>query len=479
MNKKIVISLIILITLCCAGTIAIVAGLLFTSLSTVSSRPAAAETLPPLDTQTTSLPPQPLDTPMPANPPKAANEAVSPIPADLSREMDEIQQQVSGIRGLQARQPVTRDLITKDELQQKVETEFFKDYSALDAEEDVIILSTLGLLPEGFDLLGLYKDLYAEQIAGYYDSETKEMYVVQGEAFTGIERMTYAHEYTHTLQDQVYDLENGLKVNEDYCKNETEYCSAVTALVEGDAVYTEQEWLLTYAGQEDKQAIQEYYLTYSSPVFDSTPEYLKKDFLFPYQFGLEFVYSLKDRGGYALVDQAFQNPPVSTEQILHPDKFPADKPVDVSLPDLRSILPEAWKKVDDNELGEWYSYLVLAHSRDAKYNLPEETAKKAAAGWGGDRYVLFSDPSGKEIVYLMQSEWDTENDAIEFINAMKQYGQKRWGSPGRKDGNSSLWIGTEDGSVYIARHGFTTLWLIAPDESTRQTIQSILPAFPE
>ncbi len=262
---------------------------------------------------------------MPAVPPKVGNDAPSTLPAELASEMDEIQQQVSEIRGLQPDKPIIRALLTQDELQEKVENEFFKDYTAEDAQEDALILSTLGLLPKDFDLIGLYKQLYAEQIAGYYDSETKEMYVVQGDEFAGIERMTYAHEFTHILQDQAYDLENGLKINDDYCEIETEYCSAVTALVEGDATYTEQDWMLSNANSQDRQDIQNFYGTYSSPVFDSAPMYLQKDFLFPYQYGLEFVYSLTDRGGYDLVNQTYKNPPVTTEQILHPDKYPAGK----------------------------------------------------------------------------------------------------------------------------------------------------------
>jgi hypothetical protein len=254
--------------------------------------------------------------------------------------MDEIQQQVIAIRGLKAKNPVTRDLLTPSELQKKVETDFFKDYTAQDAHDDELLLTTLGMIPDGLDLMDLYHRLYAEQIAGYYDSDSKQMFVVQGDTFGGIERMTYAHEYTHTLQDQNFDLKKGLKLDDAYCKLNSEYCSAATALVEGDATYTEQDWMLTKASQQDRKDMQDFYGTYSSPVYDSAPEYIQADLLFPYQKGLEFVYSLKDRGGYNLVNQAFKNPPATTEQILHPDKYPAEKPVKVDLPDLGKVLPQ-------------------------------------------------------------------------------------------------------------------------------------------
>jgi hypothetical protein len=111
------------------------------------------------------------------------------------------------------------------------------------------------------------------------------MYVVSDEGFNGTERMTYAHEFTHVLQDQTYDLENGLKDNEAYCKNETEYCAAITALIEGDATLSEQYWFYKYSTDLDKSQVQEFQNSYTSPVYDSAPAYMKEDFLFPYQYG--------------------------------------------------------------------------------------------------------------------------------------------------------------------------------------------------
>jgi hypothetical protein len=96
----------------------------------------------------------------------------------------------------------------------------------------------------------MFKELYSEQIAGYYDTKTKEMYVVQGEGFFGNERMTYAHEFTHVLQDQNTTCERACSVNEEYCEENTEYCAAVTALVEGDATMVQFTWFWRYATQQ-------------------------------------------------------------------------------------------------------------------------------------------------------------------------------------------------------------------------------------
>lgn len=473
MNKKIILSLLVLIALCVCGSAAIIAGFFIISPAT-----PASTTTPTIEVQAPPMPEsavQPV-TPMetPAAPAHSLADASS-LPVELSLQMDEIQDQVIAIRGLNAKEPVVRDLLSTAELQEKVKTDFFKDYTAEDARDDSLFLTTLGMIPEGFDLLDLYLRLYSEQIAGYYDSETKEMYVVGDGDFGGIERMTYAHEYTHTLQDQNYDLKNGLKLDDEYCRGNNEYCSAVTALLEGDATFTEQTWMQQSANEQDRQDMEAFYGTYSSPVYDSSPDYIQSDLLFPYLKGLEFVYSLNDRGGYALVEQAFQNPPVTTEQILHPDKYPSEKAVPVDLPDLRSVLPPGWEEVEKMEMGEWYTYLILAKGQDAKYQLLDSIARKAAAGWGGDRYALYRETQSGKAIFVLRTVWDTQNDADEFWLAIKEYGEERWGAPGQSEGKLMRWAAVKEGQVLIRQTGQETIWLITPDSDTQTVILSALP----
>ncbi len=466
MNKKVILSLLLLLIICVTGTAAIMVGLFFVSQSISES------------SQTTQ-PPTPLELSLPSSPASGAESGQSSakISADQARQMDTIQRQVINMRGLTAKKTVIRDLLTTDELKQKVETEFFINYTSQDAADDSLLLQTLGLLPRGFDLLDFYERLYAEQVAGFYDSKTKEMYVVDVGTFGGTERMTYAHEYTHTLQDQNYDLQNGLKINEQYCRHEPEYCSAVTALVEGDATFIEQKWLFEYATNNDKEDLQAFVSSYDSPVFNSAPRYMKKDFLFPYEQGLEFVYSLNDRGGYTFVDEAFKNPPISTEQILHPEKYPSEKFDTVSLPYLTTLLPGNWSQVNENILGEWYSYLVLAQARDETFSLPDDTARAAAAGWNGDRYALYRNDRDGSVVFVLRSRWDRPADAVEFYKATRQYGLKRWGNSTAEETNVTLWESTADGSVSLRMKDSETLWIIAPDRETQDIVLKTIPDF--
>ena len=221
---------------------------------------------------------------------------------EIRKQMDEIQTQVSNFRGLNPSVSVVRSLLTSDQLRQHVTDDFLKDYTPEDAQNDAISLAAFGLLQPDFDLHNFLLELYSEQIAGFYDQETKEMYVVQGESFQGSERLTYAHEFIHVLQDQNYDIQNGLNYKDEICELESERCAAIQALLEGDASLSEMTWFQTYGTDQDKKDILAKYNDYKSPVYDSAPDFMKEDFLFPYQQGQEFVQTLYDQGGWDAID---------------------------------------------------------------------------------------------------------------------------------------------------------------------------------
>ncbi len=333
-------------------------------------------------------------------------------------------------------------------------------------------MAAFGLLPPAFDLYNLFINLYSEQVAGYYDPETKEMFVIQADKLTGTEKMTYAHEYTHVLQDQNWDMENGLKSNDEYCETHTEYCAGVQALVEGDASLTEQYWFFQDATEQDQKDVQDFYGSYTSPIFDATPYYLQKDFIFPYDQGLSFVQYLFDAGGWSAVDKAYENPPSSTEMILHPEKYPSDTQVDVPLKDVTTALGPGWEESTRNSMGEWYFSLILSAGDLESARLDEETAKAAAAGWAGDTYTVNWNESSRQLAVIMRSRWDSTRDADEFWKAISEYGQKRWGKPANKSSESLTWENTADHFVRIYRDGGDIWWIIAPDQASAEKMAS-------
>jgi hypothetical protein len=395
------------------------------------------------------------------------------LDASLSDEIDQIQSQVIQERSLQPNHPVPVVLLSPDELRNNVVNDFLADYTDEKVTDDVMELSTIGLLEPGFDLRNLYINLLSEQVAGYYDNDVGEMFVVQGEGFQGPERLTYSHEFTHVLQDQNYDIKNGLNYSDETCKVDTERCAAIQALLEGDATLSQTIWYQYFSTDKDKQQISDYYDSLKTPVYDSAPDFLKEDFVFPYDQGSTFVQDLFTKGGWDAVDAAYKDPPVSTEQILHPDLYPSDKPIPVTLPDLTTSLGEGWREVSRNQMGEWYTYLVLARGVKENARLDDSTAQSAAAGWGGDNYVVLHNDATGQTAFVMKSVWDTPNDATEFAAAFESYATARFGVSGTKDGNTTTWS-YDNGTTTLYESGSTTIWITAPDPGSVQSLSGVV-----
>ncbi len=437
-----------------------------------NNRATAVEpTLPPTVTQPSptaeALPgasPAPTKSPVPSATPTEAEQGKDDRSARIQALMTRIENEVSEIRGLKPKQEVERAFLTREELRKKVEEDFFADYTQEDAEKDVLELWIFGFLNRDFDLFNFYQDLYTDVIAGFYDDEEEKMYVVTEQGFPAHARLTYAHEFAHALQDQYWDIDKNLQYNDETCKKDSEYCGALQALIEGDASLVEQEWFWTKATPQEQRAIRRYYQSLDNPVFDQAPEFFKKDLIFPYDQGLAFVQYLYSKGGWDAVNQAYENPPLSTEQILHPERYPKDKPVRVSLPDVSQVLGEGWESVvEHNALGEFWLFLLLRYGLD-DWRLAQSVAENAAEGWGGDAYALYYNAEDDTAAFVMDIRWDTQEDAREFHDAFLEYAQARFGSPREEGGRWYRWENTPYGTVLYRTNQGRTLWVIAPED---------------
>lgn len=385
-----------------------------------------------------------------------------PGAADPAADLEEIQGQVSTVRGLYPTGPLDRELLAPEALRQHVKDDFLLDYTSEQAADDVRVLALFGLVEPGFDLLGFYLDFYEEQVAGYYDTEVEKMYVI-GSRWGGAERLTYAHEYVHALQDQTYDLEDGLGYNDEVCLEDSERCAALSALIEGDATLVEEQWWQSYSTQQDYEDLLAAIDSYSDEVFSTGPAYIQHDFLFPYEQGLEFVRSLFRKGGWAAVDAAYLDPPTTTEQILHPELYGKDPPIPVEVPDVVEALGEDWRELETGVLGEWFTRLVLDEE------IPGWDAGTGAAGWGGDAYRAYANEAGDRTALVLLTRWDTARDAFEFVEAFQDYAGWRFGER-RTEQAERRWT-WQHGSVSLERAYDQTLWIVAPDEATQESIR--------
>ncbi len=386
--------------------------------------------------------------------------------------MERIEREVEDLRGLKLERPVEKVIITPEELKRKVEEDFLADYSPEEAAQDAIELWLFGLGDKDLDLFEIHKTMLSEGVAGFYDDEEGKMYVVASGGFPAHARLTYAHEYVHALQDQVWDLDEGLHFTDETCKQDSEYCGGVQALIEGDATFTEYLWYWEKATEKERRSIQRYYQGLEMPGWDASPEFMREDLLFPYTAGEEFVIALFKQGGWDAVNAAYQNPPVSTEQILHPERYPADQPVRLSLPDVAGLLGEGWEPItEQNALGEFWLYLVLAKSETRAWRLPETEAERAAEGWGGDVYATYYQPDTGASVLVQRLAWDTPDDAREFTDAFLRYATNRFGSPQTPRPGLWIWEGTPWGAVIFAQTAADRhVWVIAPNLDLAQRL---------
>ena len=363
---------------------------------------------------TTAPSPSPAPTPIPTSPPATAT-ATPPgptaSPRPLQQVYSDIRTQVEGIRGLQPTKAVEPVVIDATQLAKNLTDDFDKSHDAAslkDAEDELI---TLGLLAPGTSLRTITLAFQGGQVAGYYSPEEDKLFVVSRTASVGpADESTYAHEFTHQLQDQHFDLDKlGIDVTD-----QSDRSLGRLALVEGDATSAQTTWMTqnltsqelgeVFAASLDPAALQ---------AFNNAPPYLRETALFPYQEGLAFVMRLIAEGGYPAVDAAFANPPDSTEQILHPDKYlTREAPIKVALPTgVAKQLGAGWSEVGQDTMGEELIRIWLKIG-----GVAGTEATKAAAGWGGDRLALYRGPNGAVSIGWVTT-WDTPADASEFLAA--------------------------------------------------------------
>ncbi len=446
-----------------AALVLLIALLVFLGARLNQARSRLPTSVPPR-TSPTSLPTAISSTP----PPATSTAQPAYLPPEVLAQMETIERQVVSLRGLQATAPIDRVLLSPEDLRQRILDDFLADYSAQEARDDARVLALFGLLPPGFDLWNLYRDLYSEQVSGYYDAETRTMFVVQGERFGGPEQVTYAHEYSHALQDMAFDFEGGLDYSDEACEGDGERCAAIEALTEGDASLLEIQWLRTYGTSQDWDELDAFQDAFESPVFDAAPTFLQQDLLFPYTMGLDFVRLPYIQGGWAAVDTLYADPPMTTEQVLHRKRYPWDVPVKVSLPDPLPAPGPGWRSLDRDTLGEWHARLALLQY------LPEEKVLPATEGWGGDEYVaLHSELTGQGALVWI-SVWDTVRDAQEFFLALRDYGDARFGPHDESTTTSARWDAGQPALLLETRNG-QVLWVLSPDASTTQALRQAVP----
>ena len=288
--------------------------------------------------------------------------------------------ETSDIRELPILRPVKSGAQSRIEIEQMLIKNLDEQMTPAEMHATEVTLRKFGLAPNEFEYRSFIIRLLTEQVAGYYDSKTREFHLADWLDLEG-QKPVMVHELTHALQDQHFHLRRFEK----WPHGDSDAELAAHALIEGDAtlamtIYMAQNPLVALAfsrslGSTNMVSVQ----------FNQAPRALRESLIFPYGQGTEWATQLYKRGGWSMISKAFTRLPLSSEQIIHPEKyFSYERPIKVAVPDLRDLLGSGWKEIDSDVNGEWSYYLIL----DQFLNSPSES-RRAAAGWAGDHYKIY------------------------------------------------------------------------------------------
>ncbi|MCA1592432.1 MAG: hypothetical protein LC754_07235 [Acidobacteria bacterium] len=377
--------------------------------------------------------------------------SINPKTTAIREATAEVLRETSEIRKLPILRPVRSGAQTRAEIEQMLVRNLNENSTPEELHASETGLKKYGLVPASFQLRPFIIKLLVEQVAGYYDPKTQQFYLADWIDLDG-QKPVMAHELTHALQDQHFNLRRFEK----WPKHDSDAELAAQSLVEGDATVLMFQYV-TRSPMRQVELLKSLLKSGNTSMeqIDNAPRVLRETLLFPYTQGSAWVMQVYKRGGWEQVSLAYRDLPKSTEQIMHPEKYFAhEAPLNTSnWKNISNALGKGWKVADNDVNGEWSYYLILDEYLNSK-----EESQKAAAGWNGDRYVLYTGPNTGDALITQKTFWDTETDAREFYDAYTKRTTKRYGTEASEAESGSMrqWK-TREGSVMIELDGKSVL----------------------
>jgi hypothetical protein len=413
-------------------------------------------------------PPAPITpAPAPAAPPSPA---VAPSNPEFLRAADEVLAQMSQILSLPIREPLKKSLRSKQEIRAYLVREEKEDKDDAQRYADDKALEAFGFIPKNFPLDSFMIDLLTGQIAGLYDPKAKEFYIADWIP-ADEQRDVMAHELTHALEDQSFDIERWIKA----ARPNDDAEMARDAISEGSALAA----MLDYAQRDNHIGVRDLPDITSllragvlaemdkDPNLSKAPLYIRDALLFPYLSGTSFSQQfLKAHTGWPDLKLVFQNPPVSTQQILHPDFYlKGVGPQKVTLPAWKGVVPADWKLLEENVLGEFGLEELL------KQFLGAQRADDLSPSWDGDRYAVFENVKTKETPLVFFLALETAEDAARFLGQYSEALERKYDARAQLFRRPNFFqFQAETGGVFLRCVGLKCLTV---EGATRDTFDSI------
>ncbi len=416
-----------------------------TTVATAPASTTAATTTTPPETTSTLAPP---DTSAATTLPARVGESVDPAVASaVEAEIAGLVAATEELRGLPFLEPPDLAVVSLAELVALVREDVAEELA--DSGPDERLFRLLGLIEPDTDLLALIEELLAEQVLGFYDGETGELVVRGDQSLSPLTRLIVVHELIHALTDQHFGFFDRLEALID--EERFDEASALQALIEGDATYFQLVFLQESLSLDELVSLQQEVTNQDFSVLESSPQFLQDDFAFPYDEGFRFVTALVDDGGIAAVDDAYEAPPQTTEQILHPEAYLAgEPPLDVALPPTPL---DGYEVYEESVLGEWGLSLFFVGGDDPGL------VTQVGTGWGGDRYRVLD--NGTDVALVLRYRGETDQDAVEVTQAWLRLFGERFGE-GVADGEGELFQ-SDAGYAFVDRTGDVLTMIAASD----------------
>jgi hypothetical protein len=376
-----------------------------------------------------------------------------------------IEAQVSQIRGLQPVSEPDLTLLDHASLHNYLVDEFDRDYWPNERELDQKAWVALGLLKSTENLVDIQLNLLTDQVIGVYDTDTRSLFVVNDQpGFGPSERLTYAHEFDHALQDQNYSLDQLAPKHPD----SNDRSLAAHAIIEGDAVLLQTLWAAANLSQDELIELARG-ASGSDDGLARVPLVVRTELLFPYVEGFSFVRQAYRQAGnsYTGVDDLFKNPPESTAQLLHIDKYRNHvHPVDVQLSDVAATQGAGWRQIGNGVLGELDTRVLLE-----QWGSERSDAARVAAGWAGDRWQLVEKDGRAAIV--VKSTWESPDAARNFFSAYARGLRTRFDAAMTEESSATRQaLTTPVTATDLQLQGSNVLTVIAFDRDTASAIAS-------
>ena len=385
-------------------------------------------------------------------------------------ELAGIEADVRRLRQLQQTNTVRFEFITKEEADRRWDRSFAEHSEPEPDAQLLLFYRALDLIERDFDLNSATLEYTKSQTSGYYDSDAKMMVIILPEhsplmhTLNLAQELTYVHEYAHALQDQRFDL--GALAKRTSESNNLDFQLSQSALVEGDASFVTLDYLLEQ--WRESSAAVEHELEATKPretaELDS-PAILYAISEFKYEIGKDFVTELWIQRGWRGVDRAYSdNPPQTSEQILHPERYLAGEgALPVAMPEHSALIEEGWRIGYDNAVGEFILRQHLESRRLAG-------SHRLADGWGGDRLRIFTSDKGEDMIWVWYQVWDSERDAREFVEGYRLFLDQRYAA---ESTDGQCWS-SETTHCFARTSATETRITMAPDRETARALLGLL-----